>query len=59
MNSNADRAKIALYLKVAAAIVAAVPVIRAVTGYYQSDVVWMLPMLAIAGALFFVAGKMG
>lgn len=46
-------------LYVLAAILVVPPIIRGVTGFYVSDVPWMLAMLAIAAALFFVGNRMG
>ena len=35
------------------------PLIRGVTGFYNSDLPWMLAMLAISAVLFFVGNRMG
>lgn len=46
-------------LYVLAAVFALPPIVRGVTGYYTSDLPWMLAMLAIAGVLFFIGNRMG
>lgn len=48
-----------LIMKIVAGVIAAVPVIHGVTGYYSSDITWMAAMLAVAGLIFFVADRMG
>lgn len=51
-----DKARI---LKLLAAALAVVPLIRGVTGYHSSDLGWMMPMLAAAAVIFFIADRIG
>jgi hypothetical protein len=57
MSSEAKQNPVALGLTVVATLLLVVPLVRAVTGYYTSDAVWMLPMLLGAGVLYFVANR--
>lgn len=48
---------ISIVLKCVAAVIAAVPIIRGMTGYYSSDLVWMLPMIVVAVVVYFIATR--
>lgn len=45
-------------LRVLGAILVAPPLIRGATGYYGSDLVWMLPMLLAGAAVLFLASRL-
>lgn len=58
-NSTPTSEQVATGMKIVAGLIAVVPTIKAVTGFYESDFVWMITMLAIAAVIYFVADRIG